>query len=168
MTTTSKPISLAETDSFVPRHIGPNEAETRAMLATLGYATLDDLIDATVPAGIRLRRPLAIGGGMTEYLERRSATFRSQPGNGSPAAAAVPAGPSAATRQRAAQKELARLDRQLAAVTKREAELTAELAASATDYGKLIELGDELKAVQAHKAELEDRWLEVAQEADPG
>ena len=46
--------------------------------------------------------------------------------------------------------------------------LTAELAASATDYAKLIELGDELKAVQASKAELEDRWLEVAQEADPG
>ena len=64
MTTTSKPISLAETDSFVPRHIGPSEAETRAMLATLGYATLDDLIDATVPAGIRLRRPLAIGAGV--------------------------------------------------------------------------------------------------------
>src|SRR5690348_4092231 len=109
-----------------------------------------------------------LGGGVTEYLERRSATFRSPPGNGSPAAAAVPAGPSAATRQRAAQKELARLDRQLAAVTKREAELTAELAASATDYGKLIELGDELKATAAQKAELEDRWLEVAQDADPG
>ena len=110
-----------------------------------------------------------LAGGVTEYLERRAAVTHRNPAiNGSPAAAAVPAGPSAATRQRAAQKELARLDRQLAAVTKREAELTAELAASATDYGKLIELGDELKAAQAHKAELEDRWLEVAQEADPG
>ena len=110
-----------------------------------------------------------LAGGVTEYLERRAAVTHRNPAiNGSPAAAAVPAGPSAATRQRAAQKELARLDRQLAAVTKREAELTAELAASATDYPKLIELGDELKAVQASKAELEDRWLEVAQEADPG
>jgi len=110
-----------------------------------------------------------LAGGVTEYLERRAAVTHRNPAiNGSPAAAAVPAGPSAATRQRAAQKELARLDRQLAAVTKREAALTAELAASATDYAKLIELGDELKAVQADKAELEDRWLEVAQEADPG
>jgi len=110
-----------------------------------------------------------LAGGVTEYLERRAAVTHRNPAiNGSPAAAAVPAGPSAATRQRAAQKELARLDRQLAAVTKREAELTAELAASATDYAKLIELGDELKAAQASKAELEDRWLEVAQEADPG
>ena len=110
-----------------------------------------------------------LAGGVTEYLERRAAVTHRNPAiNGSPAAAAVPAGPSAATRQRAAQKQLARLDRQLAAVTKREAELTAELAASATDYAKLIELGDELKAAQASKAELEDRWLEVAQEADPG
>ncbi len=112
-----------------------------------------------------------LGGGVTEYLERRAGAANRNPAiNGSPVAAAVPAGPpvpSAATRQRAAQKELARLDRQLAAVTKREAELTAELAASATDYAKLIELGDELKAAQASKAELEDRWLEVAQEADP-
>jgi ABC transport system ATP-binding/permease protein len=109
-----------------------------------------------------------LAGGVTEYLERRAAVTHRNPAiNGSPAAAAVSAGPSAATRQRAAQKELARLDRQLAAVTKREAELTAELAASATDYAKLIELGDELKAIQASKAELEDHWLEVAQEADP-
>ena len=110
-----------------------------------------------------------LGGGVTEYLERRAAAGeRTQATKGPLTAAASPPVPSAATRQRAAQKELARLDRQLAAVTKREAELTAELAASATDYGKLIELGDELKATAAHKAELEDRWLEVAQEADPG
>jgi ATP-binding cassette subfamily F protein uup len=109
-----------------------------------------------------------LAGGVTEYLERRAAVGgRTQATDGPPTAPAGPPVPSAATRQRAAQKELARLDRQLAAVTKREAELTAELAASATDYAKLIELGDELKAAQASKAELEDRWLEVAQEADP-
>ena len=110
-----------------------------------------------------------LAGGVTEYLERRAAVGgRTQATDGPPTAPAGPPVPSAATRQRAAQKELARLDRQLAAVTKREAGLTAELAASATDYAKLIELGDELKAAQASKAELEDRWLEVAQEADPG
>ena len=100
-------------------------------------------------------------GGVAEYLDRRA--------HASASVAAGPAGatgPSAATRQRAAQKELARLDRQLAAVTKREAELTTELAASAADYERLIELGDQLKSVQAQKGELEDRWLEVAQEAD--
>jgi ATP-binding cassette subfamily F protein uup len=110
-----------------------------------------------------------LAGGVTEYLERRSAaSSRSVENSGSPTAAAGPGGPSAATRQRAAQKELTRLDRQIAAVTRQEAELTVALAASATDYAKLIELGDQLKAAQAHKAELEDRWLEVAQDADPG
>ena len=90
MTTTSKPLSLAATDSFIPRHIGPSDAETQAMLATLGYATLDDLVDATVPARIRLRRPLAIGAGLSEYeilgrlraLAARNRVFRSYIGMG--------------------------------------------------------------------------------------
>src|SRR5690349_4010182 len=54
-------------DSFVPRHIGPSDADVAAMLELLGYDSLDALIDATVPAGIRLRRPLAIEAGMTEH-----------------------------------------------------------------------------------------------------
>jgi glycine dehydrogenase len=53
--------------SFVPRHIGPNEADVRAMLDLLGYDSLDALIDATVPERIRFRRPLDIHGAMTEY-----------------------------------------------------------------------------------------------------
>jgi glycine dehydrogenase len=36
------------------------------MLSTLGYDSLDSLIDATVPEGIRLRRPLAIPAARTE------------------------------------------------------------------------------------------------------
>ena len=43
--------------SFVPRHIGPSESETREMLAAIGVKSLDALIDATVPESIRLRRP---------------------------------------------------------------------------------------------------------------
>ena len=42
--------ALAPTDTFVHRHIGPNEAEQREMLALLGYASLDEMIDATVPS----------------------------------------------------------------------------------------------------------------------
>ena len=58
--------SLSTHDSFVPRHIGPSEADQRAMLAELGYPTLAALIDATVPANIRLRRPLALPAGLSE------------------------------------------------------------------------------------------------------
>src|SRR5258708_6570783 len=58
--------SLAPADRFVNRHIGPSPDETRGMLATLGYESLDAFIDAVVPEDIRLRRPLALPPGRTE------------------------------------------------------------------------------------------------------
>src|SRR5687767_1002839 len=67
MTSTTTPAVRADADSFVPRHIGPNETEVAAMLAALGYDSLDALIDAAVPESIRLRRPLAIHTQRTEY-----------------------------------------------------------------------------------------------------
>ncbi len=51
---------LAPTDTFVRRHVGPDEAEIAQMLGQLGLASLDELIDETVPAGIRLDRPLEL------------------------------------------------------------------------------------------------------------
>ena len=53
-------------DSFIPRHIGPSDADARAMLAALGLPSLDALIDATVPANIRLSRSLALPPAMSE------------------------------------------------------------------------------------------------------
>jgi glycine dehydrogenase len=43
---------------FARRHIGPNDAETAAMLRAVGFDNLDALIDATVPTNIRLDREL--------------------------------------------------------------------------------------------------------------
>ena len=43
------------------RHIGPSPAEMEAMLSTLGVASLDELIDQTVPAAIRQKAPLSFG-----------------------------------------------------------------------------------------------------------
>ncbi|WP_277212210.1 aminomethyl-transferring glycine dehydrogenase [Isoptericola croceus] len=45
-------------DVFADRHIGPRGHETAAMLDQLGYADLDALVDAAVPATIRDREPL--------------------------------------------------------------------------------------------------------------
>ena len=45
-------------DAFPPRHLGPSEANVKEMLGTLGLASLDALINATVPERIRLRRSL--------------------------------------------------------------------------------------------------------------
>jgi glycine dehydrogenase len=53
-------------DAFVSRHNGPRPDDVAAMLATLGYATLDDLIAATIPAGIRLGTPLPLPPAQSE------------------------------------------------------------------------------------------------------
>ena len=45
-------------DSFVRRHIGPNDDEVRGMLREVGFENLDALIDAAVPKNIRLDREL--------------------------------------------------------------------------------------------------------------
>jgi glycine dehydrogenase len=58
---------LAPSDTFVHRHIGPNAADVRTMLASLGYDSLDDLVDATVPAAIRMTAPLNLGEPRGEF-----------------------------------------------------------------------------------------------------
>src|SRR5439155_4439449 len=52
--------------TFADRHIGVSDGEQEAMLAELGYATLDALVDAAVPAAIREPAPLALGPGASE------------------------------------------------------------------------------------------------------
>ncbi len=71
--------------------------------------------------------------------------------------------PSSAAVQRAARKEMQRLERQIDRLTSREAELTAELAEHASDYVRLTELGAELRGVQDEKTRLEDQWLQAAE-----
>jgi ABC transport system ATP-binding/permease protein len=108
-----------------------------------------------------------LGGGVDEYLDRvraarRAPAPRSRPA-GSPATGPPPdGGRLSAAEERTARKELQRLERQLDRLTAREAGLSADLAANATDYEKLTSLGAELKATQAEKADLEERWLAIA------
>lgn len=52
---------------FAGRHIGPNQQETGDMLATIGIDSLDALIDKTVPAAIRLKKPLELPQAQTEF-----------------------------------------------------------------------------------------------------
>jgi ATP-binding cassette subfamily F protein uup len=68
--------------------------------------------------------------------------------------------------RQAARKEMARLERQIEKAAQREEVLHEELAANATDYEKLTELGARLQSVQDEKAELEERWLEVGSELE--
>ncbi len=59
---------LRHPDSFVRRHVGPREQDIQQMAAFLGYPGIDALIDAAVPSSIRLKRPLEIGEGRSEYV----------------------------------------------------------------------------------------------------
>ena len=53
-------------DKFVSRHIGPREEDIQEMLKVIGVQSLDELIDHTVPANIRLANPLNLPNGLTE------------------------------------------------------------------------------------------------------
>jgi len=123
-----------------------------------------DHVDAMLGDG----RISALPGGVDDYLERVRACRAAQAAAGP----ARPAGPAAAesggglapgsAAERAARKELQRLERQIERTAAREDVLSTELAANAMDYEKLTELGAELRTVQAERAGLEERWLEVA------
>jgi glycine dehydrogenase len=92
MSTTIKHVEAAipPAESFVPRHVGPDEKDVAEMVKTLGFSSLDALIDATVPQKIRLREGLSLPKGMTELevltyfraLAAKNQVFRSFIGMG--------------------------------------------------------------------------------------
>lgn len=53
-------------DTFVNRHIGPRETDLEQMLATIGVASIEELISKTVPASIRMKKELDLPAAMTE------------------------------------------------------------------------------------------------------
>src|SRR5262245_43813295 len=77
-------------DRFVDRHLGPDARDVEEMLATLGLTNLDELIDRTVPASIRMKRPLELPAGRSEFgllreaeeTAARNRVFRSYIGMG--------------------------------------------------------------------------------------
>ncbi len=84
--TLRRPKTLLEpNDRFVERHIGPSEEGVRAMLESVGCASLDALADAVVPESIRLTRELELGKPRGEHellqelraLSTRNEVFRS-------------------------------------------------------------------------------------------
>ncbi len=75
---------------FRTRHIGPDEAQTRAMLQVIGHPDLDSVIDHTVPSAIRMKEELPVAEGISEaeYLKEikeislKNKVFRSYIGMG--------------------------------------------------------------------------------------
>jgi glycine dehydrogenase len=62
--TTANPWANGE---FIQRHIGPQPVDIDRMLKVLGVASLNELIDRTVPTAIQLQQPLAIETVKSEY-----------------------------------------------------------------------------------------------------
>lgn len=58
---------MITTDKFVNRHNGPRADDITAMLKKIGASSVDELISQTVPAAIRLKKPLNLASGMTEF-----------------------------------------------------------------------------------------------------
>ncbi|MDG2051410.1 MAG: aminomethyl-transferring glycine dehydrogenase [Myxococcota bacterium] len=79
MTDRPLPAELDPSDTFSHRHIGPRASEIETMLETLGFESLEALIDSAVPRSIRLVKPLSLDGlpdralGEAELLEQLAA-----------------------------------------------------------------------------------------------
>jgi ATP-binding cassette subfamily F protein uup len=104
-------------------------------------------------------------GGVDEYLRRRATDLAA-------AAAEVTAVPESApvdrvragsAEERAARKNLARLDKQLERVAAQEAALNAAILEAGQDYERLAQLSAELQVLAAQRDELESEWLEAAE-----
>jgi ATP-binding cassette subfamily F protein uup len=115
----------------------------------------DDVFALDEDGGIR-----HLPGGIEQYLELWRAGSRSEAGTPGSDGGSAGATPGAA--RRAASKEIQRLERALARHAERESALHEEMAASATNHGRLSELTAELEAVVAEREELEAAWLETA------
>ncbi len=57
---------LLQTNDFIKRHIGPNSSDNAAMLSHLQVASIDELLDQTVPDSIRLDQPLNLPRSQSE------------------------------------------------------------------------------------------------------
>jgi len=103
-------------------------------------------------------------GGVEEYLQRRRETEGPSVDS---AGSAAPSSPSTSAQLRAARKELARVERDVDKLARREASLHEQLAAHATDVARVQELDGTLRAVAAEREAAETRWLELAELLHP-
>ncbi|MEV6128473.1 ABC-F family ATP-binding cassette domain-containing protein [Streptomyces violaceusniger] len=127
------------------------ERTTDRVLALLGDATLRML-----PRGV------------DEYLERRQRALAAA----APAAAPAKQKPDeqvarqrSAAEQRAAKKELQKIERRLDRISEQESDLHTRIAEHATDFAKVAELDTQLRELTGERDDLETRWLELADDA---
>ncbi len=77
-------------NTFLSRHNGPQSEDVQLMLKKMGLSSIEQLIDQTIPAGIRLQKELDLPEGMNEYdylqhirrLAARNKIFKTYIGQG--------------------------------------------------------------------------------------
>ncbi|BBJ41488.1 ABC transporter ATP-binding protein [Streptomyces antimycoticus] len=106
--------------------------------------------------------------GVDEYLERRQRALAAA----TPAAAPTKQKPDeqvarqrSAAEQRAAKKELQKIERRLDRISEQESDLHTRIAEHATDFAKVAELDTQLRELTGERDDLETRWLELADDA---
>ncbi len=91
MSVTSNPQRVGDPfEAFASRHIGPGPDDVAAMLGAVGCASLEALIDETIPEAIRLRSGLLLPAARSEHgllaelraMASRNTVFRSMIGMG--------------------------------------------------------------------------------------
>jgi glycine dehydrogenase len=83
-------INSQYSEKFESRHIGPDGHQVQEMLKLVKAKSLDELIDQTIPAKIRLKKPLGLPPAKSEYqflesfrkLAARNTVYRSYIGTG--------------------------------------------------------------------------------------
>ena len=102
-------------------------------------------------------------GGVDQYLELRAEATAAPTASSSERSPRGPRAASPGAQRRAAQKEIARVERELERAERRHAELQAEMVAAATDAARLDELIRELDAAALDRERLEASWLELSE-----
>ena len=102
-------------------------------------------------------------GGVDEYLQRRATVAQAASAvAAAPSSAGSSAAASTAKDQRAAQKELSRIERRLDRISSLEKDVHDRMAAAATDYEKIADLDAKLRELTDERDRLEEEWLALA------
>ncbi|MGW2093056.1 ABC-F family ATP-binding cassette domain-containing protein [Promicromonospora sukumoe] len=133
-------------------------------VALLGDGTIRDL-PGGVEEYLRLRAAAKAAGASASGTPGGTGAAGTTSGT-APAAAGNGSGDELSQRDiRAAKKEVSRIERRLAKIAQKEAELHENIAQQATDYQAVARLDAELRDLVSERDELEAAWLEAAEVA---
>ena len=130
--------------------------------AVVGDGTIRNL-PGGVDQYLRERRSGALGSSAPRKVAAAGAPTPGTAGPGRPAARAAAATPADA---RAARKEVSKIEKQVNRLHATETDLAGQMVEAATDYQRVLELDTRRREVAAERERLEERWFELAEDAE--